>query len=192
MSLDITRSGFGGKIGNIKSGAIELDMSEVIRNMGILTNQIMPAKIRKGLMAAGNRLMIDAVTSTPTVPIKRPGYGGTWSEGKGYGDVWTASERRAGELRASGALFVDGIKKRTTMHYGEFATGKYQPEFYGGTPIPKNSHEACIVFNAPYAAEQHEEWPNKTEPTAGTNYLGGKLSENAMKYIRMVVDEIQL
>ena len=187
-------SGFGGKIGNVKSGVIELDMSEVIRNMGILTNQIMPAKIRKGLTAAGNRLMIDAVLASPTVPIRRGGYGGSWTKGQ-YGESFTkpaGDSRIAGELRASGALFVDGVKKRDTLHYGEGSTGKYQPELYGGTPIPKNSHEACIVFNAPYAAEQHEEWPKKTQAGAGTNYLGGKLTDNAMKYIKIVADEMKL
>ena len=149
-----------------KSEMMHLDMSEVKARIALLNQTIMPAKVRRGLTMAGNRLMIDVVIEPPTAPIRRPGYGGTWSS-KG----WTASERRAGELRASGALFVDGVKKRTSGHYGEFATGKYQPIKYGGTPILPMSHEACVVFNAPYAAEQHEQWPKKTEPK-GKRKLG--------------------
>jgi len=179
MSPNITRTGFGGKIGNFRSGAIKLDMSEVIRNMGILTNQIMPAKMRRGLEKAGVALMVDAITVIHTVPIRRPDY--------------EDPNRNAGELRASGAVFVDGKKSsKTSASYGEGAQGIYQPDAYGGAPILKNSHEACIVFNTPYAAEQHEVWPMKTEKTAGTDYLGGKLAENAIKYIRIVVDEVKL
>jgi len=161
-----------------KSLTMELDMSEVLRNMGVLTNHVMPSKIRAGLRLAGIELMKDAITVVNTVPIKRPGY--------------SSPDRVPGELRASGAVFVDGKKVKTAISYGEGATGKYQPETYGGTRIPKNSHEACIVFNAPYAAEQHEEWPTKTEPTAGTNYLGGKLTENAMKYTKIVANGMRL
>ena len=182
MLPNITRTGFleGPSHRGFKgSGAIVLDMSEVIRNMGILTNQILPAKMRRGLEKAGVALMVDAITVIHTVPIRRPDY--------------EDPNRNAGELRASGAVFVDGKKSsKTSASYGEGAQGIYQPDAYGGAPILKNSHEACIVFNAPYAAEQHEVWPMKTEKTAGTDYLGGKLAENAIKYIRIVVDEVKL
>jgi len=170
-----------------KNEVMHLDMREVEARMRLLNRVILPAKARRGLTMAGNRLMIDAVIASPTVPIKRPGYGGTWSS-KG----WTASERRAGELRASGALFVDGVKKRTSTHYGEFATGKYQPEHYGGTVIVPMSHEACVVFNAPYAAEQHNQWPTKTQPGAGMYFLSAKLYGNSVEYIAIVARAIQL
>ena len=168
-----------------KSMVIRFDMSEVLRNMGILTNQIMPAKIKKGLERAGVALMVDAVTDRYTVPIRR---------GKDGEPAYPPEDdREAGELRASGAVFVDGKKaKAMPREYWENATGMYQPEVYGGASIKQNNHEACIVFNAPYAAEQHEEWPTKTEPTAGTKYLGGKLSENAIKYIKIVASEMRL
>lgn len=164
-----------------------LDMSEVTRNMERLNRQVLPERIRRGLTMAGNRLMIDTVVGLPTMPIKRPGYGGVWSE-KG----WTISERKAGELRASGAVFVDGMKKRTSQHYGEFATGKYQPEGYGGTPIMPMSHEACVVFNAPYAAAQHEKFPVKTEPTAGMHFMSVKLYGNAVEYMAIIAEAIRL
>ena len=199
MSPNITRFGFIPKHSfrgfftpaSRRMGGFVLDMSEVQRRMDDLDYRVLPSRIRAGLTAAGNRLMIDAVLATPTMPIHRPQYGGTWTSGR-YGESWTASEKKAGELRASGALFVDGVKKRTTTHYGEFATGKYQPEVYGGTPIDKMSHEACVVFNAPYAAEQHEAWPEKTQPGAGMKYLGNKLYANAPEYIAIVVEAIKL
>jgi len=162
--------------------------------MELLNQKILPARIRAGLTAAGNRLMIDTVVGLPTTPIKRGGYGGVWGMNK-YGATYIKTSldiRKAGELRASGALFVDGVKMRDTQHYGEFATGKYQPQAYGGTPIPPMSHEACVVFNAPYAAKQHERLPIKTEPTAGMHFMSEKIYGNANTYITLIVEAIRL
>lgn len=169
---------------------MHLDMSKVKARMRLLNRRVLPGKIRRGLTGAGNRLMIDTVTKDPTVPIKRPGYF-TWTTGK-YGSIATSTDRKAGELRASGALFVDGVKKRTTTHYGELATGMYQPSEYGGTPIVPGNHEACVVFNAPYAAGQHEQWPKKTQAGAGRYYLSKKLYGNAMEYTAIIARAIQL
>jgi len=169
-----------------KSEIMHLDTRMVQSRMNDLNRRILPSKIRAGLAGAGNRLMIDVVIEEPTAPIRRPGYGG-WS-----GGIWLASGRHAGELRASGALFVDGVKKRTTVHYGEMATGRYQPHTYGGEPILKGSHEACVVFNAPYAAEQHEAWAKKTQPRAGMYYLSNKLYGNAVIYMGIIARAIKL
>ncbi len=161
-----------------RSQQMHLDMSEVMRNMTRLNIVVMPARIKMGLTAAGNRFMVDCVVEPPTVPIKRPGY--------------AEADREAGELRASGALFVDGVKKRTTQHYGELATGMYQPDSYGGTPIVPMSHEACVVFNAPYAATQHDIFPEKTQPGAGRYFMSTKLYGNAIKYMGIMAKVIRL
>lgn len=163
----------------LRSKTMYLDMSEVQRRMDALNHVILPARIRMGLELAGKKLMQDTVVGLPTTPIHRPNYP-------------PLSMRQAGELRASGAVFVDGTKKASSSQYGETATGKYQPDTYGGTPIDKTSHEACVVFNAPYAAIQHEAFPTKTEPTAGMNYMGSKLYANAPEYIAIVVEAIKL
>ncbi len=157
----------------------ELDTSRVMRNLLLLNTVIMPAKVKAGLTAAGNRFMIDTVIGLPTTPIKRPGYG-------------ILSTRKAGELRASGALFVNGKKKRDTTHYGEGATGKYQATVYGGTRILPMSQEACVVFNAPYAARQHEAFLAKTEQTAGIHYMSEKLHTNGVEYMHIIARTIRL
>lgn len=157
-----------------------LDMSEVKRNLNRLNNQVMPAKIRAGLAAAGVQLMKDTIQGMPTTPIRRPNYPPN-------------AMRQAGELRASGAVFVDGSKVRGAGGLGtDLATGRYQPQVYGGTPIPKFSHEACVVFNAPYAATQHESFPSKTEPTAGRYFMSTKLYQNATTYVTLIVEAIRL
>jgi hypothetical protein len=156
-----------------------LDMSEVQRKMAALNHVILPARIRKGLELAGKKLMRDTVVGLPTTPIHRPNYP-------------PMTLRQAGELRASGAVFVDGVKKGDAARYGEGATGKYQPQVYGGDPISRVNHEACVVFNAPYAMIQHETFPVKTEPGAGMKYLGDKLYANAPEYIAIVVRTIRL
>ncbi len=162
----------------LRSKEMHLDMSEVMQNMKRLNVVVMPTHIRMGLTAAGNRFMVDCIIESPTVPIKRPGY--------------AEVDREAGELRASGALFVDGVKKRDTRHYGESATGKYQPDSYGGTPIVPMSHEACIVFNAPYAAKQHELFEQKTQKGAGRYFMSEKLYRNAIEYMDILAKAIRL
>jgi len=173
-----------------------LDTSEVQRNLARLDQSVLPLRIRKGLAAAGNRLLVDSMLQSPTVPIHRGGYGGRWERNSttGYSTFTreTGSGRVAGELRASGALFVDGVKMRTTLHYGEMASGQYQPQAYGGQRIPVGSHEACVVFNAPYAAEQHEHWEHKTQPGAGTHYLAVKLYGNGLEYMAMIAEAVRL
>lgn len=163
----------------LRSREMHLDMSQVMRNMTRLNVVVMPARIKMGLTVAGSKFMIDCVTDEPTVPIKRPDYS-------------LEEERRAGELRASGALFVDGVKKSTTVKYGETATGKFQPVAYGGTPISPLSHEACAVFNAPYAAAQHDLFPEKTQPGAGRYFMSKKLYGNAMEYMGILARVIKL
>jgi len=163
---------------SLKSKQMHLDMSEVTRNLTRLNVVIMPAKVRMGLTMAGAQFMADCVTGVPTVPIKRPDY--------------VELNRRAGELRASGALFVDKVKKGSTVKYGETATGKYQPLGYGGTPVLPMSHEACVVFNAPYAALQHEEFPTKSEPAAGKYFISTKLYGNAPVYMGILARAIKL
>jgi len=163
---------------SLKSKQMHLDMSEVTRNLTRLNVVIMPAKIKMGLTMAGTQFMMDCVTGVPTVPIKRPDY--------------AELTRKAGELRASGALYVDRVKKGSTVKYGETATGKYQPMGYGGTPVLPFSHEACVVFNAPYAAKQHEEFPEKTEPTAGKYFMSSKLYGNAPTYMGILARTIKL
>ena len=170
-----------------RSQTMYLDTRDLTRRLMLLNTKILPLKIKKGLAAAGNRLMMDTIVKEPTVPIKRPNYGVEWS-----GAIGTMSDRKPGELRASGALFVDGQKKRTSVHYGELATGKYQPTIYGGTPITPVTHEACIVFNAPYAAEQHNEWPDKTQPGAGRFYMSEKLYGSSAVYIALIARNIKL
>lgn len=182
MLPNITRFGFlpksSGMPASVRMGGFVLDMSEVMRNMERLNIAVMPARIRIGLAAAGGKFMTDTVTGIPSVPIKRPDY--------------TDADRKAGELRASGALFVDGVKKGTTVKHGEGATGMYQPDSYGGTPIVPMSHEACVVFNAPYAAKQHESFEKKTQPGAGRYFMSEKLYGNAIQYMSILAKEIRL
>ena len=162
-----------------KSAEFVLDMSAVKRNMAMLNGAVLPAKIRGGLAMAGKALMNDAIETGYTTPIKRPGYG-------------VGSNRLPGELRASGAVFVNHTKTANSKLAGEGATGKYQAQAYGGLPIGIGDYQACVVFNAPYAAIQHEAFPNKTEPTAGRFYLSSKLYGNSVKYIGIVARAIKL
>jgi len=164
----------------LKNQPMYLDMSAALRNLSYLERVHMPVKIKMGLRLAGMKLMQDTVTGLPTMPIRRA----KQTETSPYG-----GERIPGGLRGSGALFVDGVKKATSVTHG---IALYQPAAYGGTPILPMSHEACVVFNAPYALEQHEEWPSKTEPTAGMHYMSIKLYGNAVEYIAIVARALKL
>jgi len=168
---------------SLRSREMHLDMSEVMRNMERLNVVVMPARIRMGLTLAGLKFMTDTVTGVPTTPIRRS---------RQPGEPPYKDDRKAGELRASGALFVDGVKKGTTVNHGEGATGKYQPNNYGGTPIVPTSHEACVVFNAPYAAKQHESFERKTQKGAGRYFMSKKLYGNAVEYMDILANAIRL
>ncbi len=164
---------------SLKHKMMTLDMSEITKGMKKL-DVLMSMRLTKGLTKAGKKLLSDTGTGISTVPIKRPGYG-------------VLTTRQAGELRASGAVFVDGVKKAGAEGLNtEHATGRYQPQYYGGTPIFIWNREACIVFNAPYAAKQHEKFPVKTEPTAGRYYLSRKLYGNGVEYMEIVAEELKL
>ena len=164
----------------LPSGGMYLDMSSVTRNLNYLNTAVIPAKIRMGLGMAGTKFMLDTVMEAPTMPIRRAVQG----EIVPYG-----GERLAGGLRGSGALFVDGVKMGDTVMYG---IPRYQPYSYGGTPIMPTTHEACVVFNAPYAVEQHESWPRKTEPTAKMYFMSTKLYGNAAEYIAILAKAVRL
>lgn len=163
----------------LRSVMMTLDVSDVERRMRLLNQGILPARIRKGLVVAGTQFMRDTVTGVPTMPIHRPGYS-------------VLSGRQSGELRASGALYVDTVRAGDTRHMGETATGEYQPDSYGGTPVLPGTHEACVVFNAPYAAIQHEQWPKKTQPGAERYFMSEKLYGNGAKYIALIVEAVRL
>lgn len=164
---------------SLRTQALYMDMREVERNLRKLNQTILPGRIRTGLRLAGMQLMVDSVADDPTMPIRRPGYP-------------ASAHRLPGELRASGAVFVDGGKVGSSVGMGEMAGGKYQPAAYGGETILPNSHEACIVFNAPYAAKQHEAFPKKTEPGAGMYFMSKKLYGNAGTYVSIIVEAIRL
>lgn len=162
-----------------KSGVeFVLDVSEVKARMRLLNRRVLPRKIRRGLELAGTKFMHDVVIEQPTTPIHRPDY--------------ASLSRKAGELRASGALFVGEVKKGNTQKMGEEATGRYQPQKYGGTRIRRGVYQACVVFNAPYAAIQHESFPDKTQPGAGMDYLRSKLYGNAREYIAIIARAVRL
>jgi len=159
---------------------MSLDMSEVNHNLSRLNSTVMPTRIRAGLRLAGMKFMQDTVMGMPTMPIRRA---------KGAEVTPYGGERLPGGLRGSGALFVDGVKKATSITHG---IPQFQPTAYGGTPIRLMRHEACVVFNAPYAAEQHEQWPYKTEHTAGMHYMSIKLYGNATEYVAIVARTVKL
>ena len=161
-----------------KQLTMTLDMTGFMRRMELLNAVILPARIKAGLTVAGKKFMLDTAMEPPSAPIRRP---------NDY-----KLPRVPGELRASGALFVDAHKVADTTHLGEGASGKYQPVAYGGTPVNPQYHEACIVFNAPYAATQHELFRRKTEPGAGMLYMQEKLYAHSLEYMRLVAGVIKL
>ena len=158
----------------------------------MLNTVVMPARTRAGLGAAGVKWLFDAIYEPPTVPIHRNirfgEYGPAMSAGYGGNDT-----REPGELRASGAVFVNHAKVKSAMGMStEMASGKYQPATYGGTPILPLVPQACVVFNAPYAAEQHEAWEQKTNPGSGMHYLSLKLYAHGVEYMAIIAQAVRL
>jgi len=176
----------------MSSNTMYLDDVAMRGRVRLLEHVVMPAKVRAGLGAAGTRWLSDCIMEPPTAPIHRTLTRSEYGMGivAGYGGTDT---REPGELRASGAVFVNRAKVKSALGMStEMATGKYQPGTYGGTPIIPFIQQACVVFNAPYAMEQHEFWDEKTNPGSGKYYLSTKLYAHGIEYMGIVVQAARL
>ncbi len=183
MSPSVQRFGFASRRSGLpassRMGGFVLDTSGVLNGFVVL-DKAMLLRVNNGLRLAGLKFMNDTVIGLPTVPIRRP----TWREPVPYG-----GRRTPGGLRGSGTTFVGKVKAGTTDKYG---TPEFQTNIYGGTPIMPLNPQACIVFNAPYAARQHEAFALKTEPTAGMYFMSTKLYGNGHQYMAIIARAIRL
>lgn len=167
----VTRSGFipksSGLPARMRRGKLTayMDTSEFEHLFGVKLTKDLGDSIVRGLGKAGKALMDDTVADLPTTPIL------------------------TSALRASGAVFVDGKKVADSSQNNVGGAKDFQAATAEATAT---STTADIVFNAPYAAIQHEEFPVKSEPTAGMKYMETKLVENALKYFGIVADEVKL
>lgn len=168
---DFTRSGFIPKSSGLPSRMrrgklmVYMDTSEFEQLFGVKLTKDLGEKIVRGLGKAGKALMDDTVDDLPTTPIL------------------------TSALRASGAVFVDGKKVADSSQRNVGGAKDFQAVNAEPTAT---SQTADIVFNAPYAAKQHEEFPVKSEPTAGMKFMEKKLVGNALKYFGIVADEVKL
>ena len=93
-------------------------------------------------------------------------------------------------LRSSGAVFVD-MKKvdDSTRHRMSGVVMDFQAVT---AELDNKGMNADIVFNAPYAAVQHESFPTKSYPGAGMKYMEVKLLGNSDKYMTIIASEMKL
>jgi hypothetical protein len=143
-----------------------LDTSEFNYKFAELMKVKAPALMRRGLKKAGTELMEDTIMDIPSTPLL------------------------TSALRSSGAVFVD-MKKvdDSTRHRMSGVVADFQAV----VAEPDNKGMcADIVFNAPYAAVQHEKFPTKSYPGAGMKYMEIKLLGNADKYMTIIASEMRL
>ena len=142
-----------------------LDTHDFDRKFGILMKKVMPAKMRKGLAKAGTALMEDTIMDLPSTPLL------------------------TSALRGSGAVFVDMVKKDDSSRHKFQGAADFQPL---SAEEGNKGMVADIVFNAPYAAKQHEEFPTKSYPGAGMKYMETKMVGGAFKYMEIIATEVKL
>jgi len=130
----------------------------------------------KGLAAAGEMLMIDAITVEPKCPVD------------------TTS------LIGSASVFVEGEKKADSPFGVPGTASRYDPSkvyvdykaVEGEDTFAPDILEAVVVFNAPYAAKQHEEWPDKFEPGCGIHFMSTKIGMFHQKYRETIYKAIDV
>ena len=142
-----------------------MDTSQFEARFGVLMSAVMPAKIRKGLAKAGTEWMEDTVMDIPSTPLL------------------------TSALRSSGAVFVNRVKKDSSARHRFTGAIDFQPAM---AEQGNKGFVADVVFNAPYAAEQHESWPSKSYPGAGMKYMEIKMINNSFKYMGIVAKEMKL
>lgn len=167
----LTRTGFMPKASGLPKAlrrgglSVYMDAEEFKWRFGVELTRDLGEKIKRGLAKAGVALMEDTVEELPTTPIL------------------------TSALRGSGAVFVAGEKVGDSSRHRVGQAVDYQ----ANTAEP-TATDTCadIVFNAPYAAKQHEEFPRKSEPTAGMKYMERKMVGGGMRYFGIVADEVKL
>lgn len=166
-----TRTGFKPKASGLPKAqrrgglTVFMDAEEFKWKFGVELDRVMGEKIKRGLAKAGVALMEDTVEALPTTPIL------------------------TSALRGSGAVFVDGEKVGDSARHRTASAVDYQ----AATAEPTATATcADIVFNAPYAAKQHEKFPHKSEPTAGMKYMESKMVGGGLKYFGIVAEEVKL
>ena len=120
---------------------------------------------KEGVGEACEMLLNDTVVELPTAPV------------------------RMTYLRGSASVFVNGRFRRQSSH----GIARYLTR----TSSTKAQHNQIIgetVFNAPYSARWHENWPPSgrfRDPSAGIKYMERKLYGNAHKYFAHIAYKVK-
>jgi hypothetical protein len=139
-----------------------------------LTRREIPRRAKMGLARAGAQLLFDAVTLEPKAPVDTTSL------------IGSASVFVEGEKTLDSPYGVPGTESRYEGNppYTDYKATEGEVYFEPGKMF------ADVVFNAPYAAEQHELWPNKVEEGAGCHYISVKIGTYIGKYLDMIYDRI--
>lgn len=140
---------------------IQVEMSTASLEQGLTRwNGAVMAGARDGVASACTELLDDTVQDVPTAPVLNT------------------------YLRGSASVFVNGILRAVSKH----GIPRYLATT-SSTRAPAFSIVGETVFNAPYSAQWHENWPPRgrfSDPTAGIHYLSTKLYGNIAKYISTI------
>ncbi len=143
---------------------LKLNFAEFNRGMKRLAKRF-PKRAIIGLGKAGVQLMYDTIFELPSTPLLDS------------------------PLRGSGSVFVNNV----LVEVSRFGFPDYVTVVCD-MPKKPGEQKAIIVFNAPYAAQWHENLPKKgrfTEPTAGIHYMSSKMLANNKKYYDIIAESLR-
>lgn len=132
-------------------------------------------RAKKGLTRAGELLMQDSILVEPKAPVDTTSL------------IGSASVFVEGEKVADSVYGVPGTESR----YDQRQYVNYQATEGEDTFLP-NTYQADVVFNAPYAAIQHEQYPKKWEPGAGVHYISSKIGMFITRYLDAIYAKINM
>ena len=134
-----------------------------------------PRRARVGLTLAGEMLMQDSILVEPKAPVDTTSL------------IGSASVFVEGEKVADSAYGVPG----TTSRYDQREYVDYRAVEGEDTFLP-DTYQADVVFNAPYAAVQHEQYPKKAEPGTGMHYISTKIGTFISRYLDAIYGAIYM
>ncbi len=144
---------------------VEMDARKFEKDLTRFMTKSAIKGLRRGLGLAWMELLRDIVYEVPKIP------------------VLTSALKGSMTVFVSNRLFGDSSKHQ--------AGGEIYRERKSTEPKWNKGEEALLVVNAPYATVQHENFPTKSEPSAGMFYVLKKVKQYGRKYVRIVVDEVK-
>lgn len=155
---------------------------DMLGKLTFLEKVMTPIRVKRGLAKAGAELLRDSVELVPKAPVDTTSL------------IGSASVFVNGAWWSDSPFGVPGTKSFRGVDHDPAEYTDYKTHEGEGVDDP-DWFVADVVFNAPYAADQHEIWPNKQGirvQGAGIHFISFKIGLYYGHYMQTITSEIYL